>query len=243
MGKNRERESELWRWGLLHDVIDLKTDARQLPEGIEVSVSGNYPRPARPEESVRGGYKLLVTRAGAIDVSYDYAPVKATGEVLEAGFALAVPAAQSEFRWLGQGPYAGYPGKDRLNEYGLFHLNRDDLYFPGNRRGVELASLASPSGAGVLLAGSGMTVDLENVGATTILSHLALVPGERSNNEGKGENVDVSSRLKAGSVKNIAGKFTLLPLGGHWPKPLTNWFGSPGDRVGVTNPFLRSYDQ
>jgi beta-galactosidase len=243
MGKNRERESELWRWGLLHDLIDLKTDARQLPEGIEVSVSGNYPRPARPEESVRGGYKLLVTRAGAIDVSYDYAPVKATGEVLEAGFALAVPAAQSEFRWLGQGPYAGYPGKDRLNEYGLFHLNRDDLYFPGNRRGVELASLASPSGAGVLLAGSGMTVDLENVGATTILSHLALVPGERSNNEGKGENVDVSSRLKAGSVKNIAGKFTLLPLGGHWPKPLTNWFGSPGDRVGVTKPFLRSYDQ
>lgn len=30
----------------------------------------------------------------------------------------------AEFRWIGQGPYAGYPGKDRLNEFGLFHLNR-----------------------------------------------------------------------------------------------------------------------
>lgn len=191
---------------------------------------------------MRGEYKLLVTRAGAIEVTYNYTPVKATGEMLEAGFALAVPASQSEFRWLGQGPYAGYPGKDRLNEYGLFHLNREDLYFPGNRRGVELAFLANPSGAGVLLGGSGITIDLENKGHTTIFSHLALVPGERSSNE-DGENVDVSSRIKADSVKSIAGKFKLLPLGAGWPEPLTQWFGSPNTRVKTTKPFLRSYDK
>lgn len=243
MGKNREREPELWRWGLLRDVTDLKTDAQQRAEGIEISVSGNYPRPNKPEESIRGGYKFLVTPAGTIEVSYDYVPIKATGEVLEAGFALALPAMRSEFRWLGQGPYAGYPGKDRLNEYGSFHLNRDDLYFPGNRRGVELASLVSPSGTGVLLAGRDvMTVDVENVGEATILSHLALVPGERSGREGKGENVDVSSRIKAASIKRISGRFRLLPLVG-WPETLSKWLGSPNEHAEVKKPFLRSYDQ
>ncbi len=249
MGKTREREPELWRWGLLREVTELKTDAKQRPEGIEITVGGNYPRPGKAEESIRGEYKLLVTHSGAIEVSYNYVPVKATGEVLEAGFALAVPAAQSEFRWLGQGPYAGYPGKDRLSEYGIFHLNRQDLYFPGNRRGVEFASLANPSGTGVLLADwkgaqapRGMTVDMENVNDTTVFSHLALVPGERSSNEG-GENVDVSSRIKAESIKSIAGQFTLLPLGADWPEPLTKWIGSPYTRVETKKPFLRSYDQ
>jgi beta-galactosidase len=28
-----------------------------------------------------------------------------------------------------------------------------------------------------------------------------------------------------------------------WPKPLTQWFGSPGERVEAKKPFLRSYDQ
>lgn len=95
--------------------------------GIALLVTGNYPRPGKPEESVRGGYRLLVTPTGPIEVSYDYGPINATGEILEAGFALALPAAQSEFRRLGHGPYAGYSDKDRHSEYGLFHLNRDDV--------------------------------------------------------------------------------------------------------------------
>jgi beta-galactosidase len=242
MGKNRERAPELWPGSLLSKLAELETGARQMPEGIEITVSGSYPRPDKPEEAIRGQYKLLVTRVGTIEVTYKYTTVKATGEMLEAGFALAVPAAQSEFRWLGQGPYAGYPGKDRLNEYGIFHLNREDLCFPGNRREVTLASLASPSGTGILLGGTGVTVDMENRGDTTIFSHLALVPGEKSSNEG-GENVDISSRIKASSVKSIAGKFRLLPLSPRWPEPLTKWLGSPGDRIDTKKPFLHSYDQ
>lgn len=36
-----------------------------------------------------------------------------------------------EFRWIGRGPYAGYPGKERLSDFGLWHLNHEDLYFRG----------------------------------------------------------------------------------------------------------------
>jgi beta-galactosidase len=242
MEKNREREPKLWKGSLLREVTELKTGARRLADGIEVSVSGNYPRPGKPGESVRGDCKILISRGGVMEVRYNYAPINATDEMLEAGFALEVPSTQSEFRWLGQGPYAGYPGKDRHNEYGLFHLNQQDLYFPGNRREVELASLANPSGAGVLMGGSGMTVDMENKEEAIIFSHLALVPGESSSNE-DGENVDISARINAATIKSIAGQFKLLPLGTNWPQPLMAWFGSPNARVKVTKPFLRSYDQ
>jgi len=243
LGKTREREPQLWRGSLLDEVADLKTAARRLPEGIELTVDGTYPRPGKPEESVRGGYRLLATPSGAIEVSYRYAPVNATGEMLETGFALALPAAHSEFRWLGQGPYASYPGKDRHCEYGIFHLNRDDLHFPGNRRSVEFASLAAPSGTGVLLAGDGLTVDLENKDGATILSHLAAVPGGYATNEGQGEKIDMSNRLAADQLRSIEGSFTLLPLSPAWPRPLATWQGAPSERVPVLKPFLRSYDQ
>ncbi len=243
MGKGRERLPELWAGSLLTEVTDLKTEARRTAEGIEITVGGRYPRPGKPEEAVVGACTLRISPDGVIEVGYDYAPEHATGELLEAGFALSVPAAQSEFRWLGEGPYAGYPGKDRLNEYGLFHLNRDDLYFPGNRRSVELALLAQPAGPGLLLVGSRLTVDLEKQGEATILSHLACVPGERGAQEGQGENVDISSRLKAASLNTISGRFILLPLSSEWPGPLVRWFGAPDRRVPVLKPFLRSYDQ
>ena len=55
--------------------------------------------------------------------------------------------------------------------------------------------------------------------------------------------MDVSSRLKAESIKVIAGKFKLLPLSAGWPESLTKWFGSPGERVETRKPFFRSYDQ
>ncbi|MFT4176601.1 MAG: glycoside hydrolase family 2 TIM barrel-domain containing protein [Luteolibacter sp.] len=243
LGKNREREAELWCFPMMPEVTDLKTDARQTAEGIEISVSGNYPRPQKPEESLRGEYKVLVKPDGRIQVSYDYVPVQATGEVSEAGFALAVPAAQSEFRWIGQGPYAGYPGKDRLNEFGVFHLNREDLYFPGNRTEVGLASLVNSRGEGILMGGGLMTVDMGNRSDQTIFSHLALLPGRKSSNEGKGENVDVSSRLKVGSIKRIRGSFELKILSTEWPEPLVSWLGSPAEKAELKKPFSYSYDQ
>jgi beta-galactosidase len=240
--QRRERASLIWRGSLIDEATDLRTGARQLPEGVELTVSGNYLRPDKPDESVRGGYRLLVDKVGAITVSYDYKPVNATGEMLEAGFALAVPASQSQFRWLGRGPYASYPGKDRHTDFGLFHLHRDDLYFPGNRRAVEIASLAAPSGAGVLLAGHGMTIDLEKKEGVTILSHVSVVPLEHEATV-VGVNVDVSARVPSEAIKSISGSFVLIPHSADWPAPLRAWFGSPTDRVDVLTPFLRSYDQ
>jgi len=243
LGRKYERAAQLWAGSLLDEVLGLSTEARRLPEGVELVVSGQYPRPGKSEESVRGSYRLLVTPSGAIEVSYRYVPEKASGLLLEAGFALAVPPVQSEFLWLGQGPYAGYPGKDRHNDYGLFHLNREDLHFPGNRRGVELAALCQQSGPGLLLLGEGMTVDLENKAGRTLLSHVSAVPGDQSSAAARADYVDISAHLKAENLGEIAGHFTLLPLTQTWPKPLDHWFEAVRGPVNPFKPFLHSYDQ
>jgi len=204
---------------------------------LRLSVSGRYPRPDAPDEAFVGGYQLEVTPQGALNVTYDYTPVNATGSLSEAGLSIVAPAGLTELRWIGQGPHAGYPGKDRLNEFGLFHLNRDDLRFQGNRRGTELALLTTASGAGLALAMPAGDVAVERSGEQVVLSQNALIAG--LGNKG----TPPEHRLELGSGLHIAGKFTLLPLGDAWPNTLVRWFGKPAAAGDVFRPFYQSYDQ
>ena len=121
-------------------------------------------------EALECDLTLTVKPAGTIDVAYSLVPVNGHGLLLEAEVALTAPAVATEFQWIGQGPYAGYPGKDALNEFGRFHLNRGDLDFQGNRRGVELAALVAPAGVGVLLIPeTAADVAVENSAAGVVL--------------------------------------------------------------------------
>ena len=137
----------------------------------------------------------------------------------------------------GQGPYAGYPGKDALNEFGRFHLNRGDLDFQGNRRGVELAALVAPAGVGVLLIPEAAAdVAVENSAAGVVLSHNAILAGRGT------KFVGPDTFPKAEGISRITGHFTLLPLTKKWTAALLAWLDEPG----VTEPFkpyFHSYDQ
>jgi beta-galactosidase len=230
-------KSPLWSGKLLTTEGELQLKSGRVEGGIELTVRGTYHRAEAPEQTVTGGFRLLVKPDGTIDVTYDYALAQATGGLLEAGLEMEVPASHTELRWLGPGPYAGYPGKDRLNEFGLYRLSREDLRFQGNRREVELALLSSPAGRGVLMVGSKMDVALENRAAEILLSHNALVAG-RAN-----KNVAPETKLEAGEVKRFAGRFTLMPLATGWPPSLQRWFATLAAPGSIEKPFLRSYDQ
>ena len=188
-------------------------------------------------EGLRGGYQLVIAGNGVIAVSYDFAPAGATGLLSEAGLSVVAPAGVDEFRWLGQGPYAGYPGKDLLNEFGLYHLNRADLYFQGNRRGTELAVLSEGSGAGFALAMQPGDVAVERDGERTLLSHNALIGGLGN----KGTTPEVTHLAE--KTARIAGAFSLVPLAKRWPDRLLRWLGEPAPARDVFKPFLHSYDQ
>lgn len=188
-------------------------------------------------EGLQGGYRLEIGGNGAIAVSYAFAPVHASGLLSEAGLTVAAPAGAGEFRWIGQGPYAGYPGKDVLNEFGLFHLHRADLRFQGNRRGTELALLTGADGAGFALAMAPGDVAVERDGERTLLSHNAII-GSLGN---KGTTPEVTHHAE--TTPRIAGAFTLVPVTSRWPAALVRWFGKPAAAQEVYRPFFHSYDQ
>ena len=232
----RTAKASIWRGAYLRPSELQSAEVTKTPDGVRILVRAKYTRPDAPDQFLAGEYALLISRRGDIAVSYDFEPVNASGTFLETGLSIVAPERASEFRWLGAGPFAGYPGKDQLNEFGSYHLNCRDLRFQGNRREVELAALASPAGPGLLLAGAPMDVAVEN-SAGVIVSHNAQVSGR--GNKGS----DPETSLKADSVKHIAGKFTLVPLGSIWPPLLTSWLGHAGDSATPFQPFYHSYDQ
>jgi beta-galactosidase len=233
----RAKNTPIWSETFLREATNLVTEATQSETGIRLLVRGKYARPGQPDQFLEGEQTLLIAPNGAVEVAYDYVPRSATGTFLEAGLSLLVPASASEFRWVGQGPFAGYPGKDRLNEFGLYHLNREDLNFQGNRREVNLALLTGPNGAGILLANEPSDIAVENTKDGTVLSHNVVLSGR--GNKGVGP----ETVIKADEVKHIAGKFLLLPLSTAWPESVSRWFGKPNGAVPVLHPFYRSYDQ
>lgn len=233
----RPKTTPIWTGALLTAPIDVVTDVARTEAGVRVRVRGKYPRPEVATQFIEGEYTLLVTANGSIDLTYDFAPVAATGTFLEAGLAIAIPAVASDFRWIGQGPHAGYPGKDQLNEFGRYRLDRDDIRFQGNRREVALAMLTNTTGTGVLIATGSADVAVERSTDGTTLSHNAVLSG--LGNKG----VNPESPVRSEDIKRLTGQFTLLPLTDSWPSTLTRWVGKPGEALAVERPFYRSYDQ
>jgi beta-galactosidase len=233
----RAKKESPWTGALLSAAAPPEITATRTGADITLRVAGRYPRPEAPTEAFESELILTVKPNGTIEVAYDLAPVNGRGLLLEAGVALAGAAGATEFRWMGQGPYAGYPGKDALNEFGRFHLNRGDLDFQGNRRGVELAALVSPAGAGVLLLPENPAdVAVENNASGVVLSHNAVIAGRGT------KFVGPDTFPKAEATEHIAGRFTLLPLGKKWPAALLSWLGEPAGTQAF-QPYFHSYDQ
>ena len=233
----RAKKENPWTGALLAAGAPPEITVTRADGALTLRVRGRYPRPGVPDEALEGEINLTVLAKGTIDVAYDYAPVNGHGLLLEAGVALTGAAAATEFQWVGQGPYAGYPGKDALNEFGRFHLASADLNFSGNRRGVEVAALATPAGAGVLLLPeTAADVAVEYTPAGVIFSHNAVIAGRGT------KFVGPDTFPKAEETPHIAGRFTLVPLPSKWPAVLRDWFGEPG-AAKPFQPYYHSYDQ
>jgi beta-galactosidase len=231
------KNTGLWRMSILTQLDAPEVKLTKHEGTVRISIAGRYPRPDAADQAFVGGYQLDIRPTGAIAISYEFTTTDAKGTLSEAGLSVVVPSEMAEFRWIGQGPYAGYPGKDRLNEFGIFHLNREDLRFQGNRRGTELALLTTAGGAGVALAMPAGDVAVERLGENTLLSHNALIGGLGN----KGTRPETSIALS--QPPRIEGSFTLVPLGDAWPQALTRWFGKPAAATEVFRPYYHSYDQ
>ena len=181
------------------------------------------------------GYSL--NNNGQIDVNYTLTPRHAKGIALEAGLSFIVPQTLTEFRWVGKGPYAAYPGKSRLAEFGIYHLNAKDLFFQGNRQQVDLALITDKNGNGFAMIADKANVSIERSDAGVVISHNAKISGRFN------KNAEPEIKVRIPKLTSVSGQFSLIPITSHWSDALQNIFGQPNNTAKPFAPFYNSYDQ
>lgn len=183
-----------------------------------------------------GGYiTLRKTACGGMDVHYRLAATGG-GQATETGLSILVPDVTT-VRWMGSGPYAAYPGKDLLSEFGCWQLNTDDIYFPGNRKNVSVMLLTDGNGCGTVLVPHDEegNIALERYPQGIIVSHNAAVS--------KPYNKKTRPKYVPLDGTPIEGMFTISHIGADWSRQLQKAFGSPQRQVESYAPFYHSYDQ
>ena len=119
-----------------------------------------------------------VSREGE-EVRYTLTPVGERHFLSEMGVAWLLDPAIDRVQWIGQGPFASYPGRFRANRYGFWSLRKDDLYFEGNRMGVDACWLSDAVGNGILISGdSPLNINFEQTDLGLVVTVNAAVSGQ-----------------------------------------------------------------
>lgn len=203
----------------------------------KIVVNYSYQRGNGIGQFINGKVEYIISDSGRIDVHYRFVPKNAKGTALEAGISFLLPASLTEFRWIGKGPYPAYPGKNRLDEFGFYHLNSADINYQGNREDVDIAILSDNKGNGFALIASNSNIAVENSSKGVVISQNAYVSGRFNKGSNPEHNVHVES------LKEISGDFSIVPLQSNWPLNLRQLFGDPSHVVVPFKPFYNSYDQ
>lgn len=203
----------------------------------QIVVHYTYERQDHKGQFIDGTITYDISDSGRIDVHYNFIPKDAKGIALEAGLSFLIPASFTEFHWAGKGLYPAFPGKDRLDEFGLYHLNSRDINYQGNREDVDVAVLSNSDGKGIAIIADKANIAVENTAQGIVISHNAYVSGRYN----KGN--EPEKRVNFENLKKIAGNFSIVPLNGNWPETLRKLFGSPTQVVTPFKPFYNSYDQ
>ena len=200
-----------------------------MAEGLRV----NKERIAKYLQPLDNPYvKAEVAQSGQA-VSYTLTPDTARHFLSELGVAYLLDKRIDRIQWMGCGPYASYPSRRQANRYGVWSLQQDDLYFEGNRMGVDAAWLSDKEGNGILIAGENLNISFEQTDLGIVVTVNAAVSGQGpkfgrtafgvwSDKTGAKTGSFLLSRTKAGQT----------------PQP----FASPATVPAPFRPYLTQYD-
>lgn len=96
----------------------------------------------------------------------------------EVGVAYLLPKEIDRIQWIGNGPFASYPGRHRAVSYGVWSMHKDDIYFEGNRMGVDAMWLSDKNGNGYVVYCKDGNFNVEQTDKGIILTVNACVSGE-----------------------------------------------------------------
>ena len=121
--------------------------------------------------------KAEVTQNGET-INYTLIPDTTRRFLSELGIAYLLDKRIDRVQWMGYGPYASYPGRQQANRYGLWALHQDDLYFEGNRMGVDAAWFTDKDGNGILITGKDLNINFEQTDLGIVVTVNAAVSGQ-----------------------------------------------------------------
>jgi len=244
MGERRVRErsypnkESFWEPYLLEKPVQVAVTTRTSDKDVQVLVSARYARVDKPGQFIDAKMSFAISPCGWIDVEYALTPRNATGILLEAGLSFHLPGSLATVYWLGNGPDPSYPGSDEASERGLYALKASDLWFPGNRSGVDLAAIADANRSGIGLVCDSANIVWERSSDGIVFGHNAAVSGRGT--KGMPTNHAFAVDLK----KPIQGRFRIIPLvGGQWPEPFQRTFKDVRPSPEYAGPaYLADYD-
>ena len=174
---------------------------------------------------------------GGIGLNYSFTPHTKGKMLLESGSAFLLNNDYKHIQWIGFGPYASYPGKQSANGYGLHSVSVDNLYFEGNRMGIDALVCTDDAGNGFLVIAPHSNINFEQTDKGIVLSFNAVVSGLC------GKLRETAYPVYTDDVEQISGNILLYPLlEGKWPEAVTTLFEQPKDMEPSENPFLSEYD-
>lgn len=155
----------------------------------------------------------------------------------ELGIAFLLDHRIDRVQWIGNGPLPTYPGRYRAGRYGFWKLQKDDLYFEGNRMGVDAALLTDSVGNGLLLICQNGNVSFEQTDRGIVLTYNAAVSGEGP------KFARTAFPVIAKEVGTVGGDFYLYRVDAkHIPALLRDLFDHPQSIPKPFHPFETQYD-
>jgi len=185
---------------------------------------------------VKANVNLLPKESG-LKIEYSLTPDTTETFYSELGIAYLLDKRFNRIQWIGQGPFATYPGRSQSNRYGFWEKHMDDLYFEGNRMGIDAAFLSDEEGNGLLIVGDSLNLNFEQTDLGIVLTINAAVSGQGPK----------SSRTEypviGKNIGTVGGEFLLYKIDkktfNHSMKEL---FIAPVDFPNPLHPYQTQYD-
>lgn len=174
---------------------------------------------------------------GGLAVDYKLTPDTTDCFLSELGVAWLLPAEIDRVQWVGMGPLASYPGRYQANKYGMWALHKDDIYFEGNRMGIDAAYLSDKDGNGVLVVGDSLNINFEQTDRGIVLTVNAAVSGQGP------KFARTAFPVIAKRTGTLNGKFRIYSVeAGKLPKVVSQLFVKPDELTAPFHPFQTQYD-
>ena len=155
----------------------------------------------------------------------------------ELGIAFLLDKNIDRVQWIGNGPLPTYPGRYRAGRYGFWSKQQGDLYFEGNRRGVDAALLTDKNGGGLLLFCRNGNVNFEQTDRGIVVSYNAAVSGQGPKFR------QTAFPVIAKEVGTVSGDFWLYRVDAkNVPQLVHDLFDHPRTIAAPFKPFVTQYD-